>query len=220
MDALGFVTRDMTFNGGNPISVTGTTISGQDVVVQTSSNVAQLFKSYDLYLIETDISQVVGVVTAVPSNSSFKFGFGSVDPLNVNLSATATGSQKSLLAASGVTGTMKKIIIVTYNISSGGVLLRTTYANNTGEPRDAQIQVHELINNVQNFQVNYLMDDGTITSDPSLGNNGRLNQQKMNQVIQMEILITILPVSADSRTPAPITIKEVISARNLRYTVS
>lgn len=220
MDALGFVTRDMTFNDGNPISVTGTSVLGQDVIVQTASNVAQLFNPYDLYLIETDISQVVGVVTEVPSNSSFKFGFGTVDPLDVNLSATATGSQQSLLAVSNLVGTMKKIIIVTYNISPDGVLLRKTYANNTGEPKGAQIQVHELINNVQNFQVNYLMDDGTITSDPSLGNNGRLNQQRMNQVIEMEIIITILPVRTDSRTPTPITIKEVISARNLRYSVN
>ncbi|HEY0426391.1 MAG TPA: prepilin-type N-terminal cleavage/methylation domain-containing protein [Pyrinomonadaceae bacterium] len=220
MDALGFVTRDLTFNGGNPVSVTGTTTSGSDVVVQTASNTAQLFKLYDLYLIETDISQVVGVVTEVPSSSSFKFGFGTADPLGVNLSATATGSNKSLLAVSNVTGTLKKINMVLYSISPDGVLLRKTYANNTGEPRDAQIQVHELINNVQNFQINYLMDDGTVTSDPSLGNNGRLNQQKMNQVIQMEIIITVLPVSADSRTPTPVTIKEVISARNLRYAVN
>jgi hypothetical protein len=189
--------------------------------VQTAPNQAQNCKPYDLYLLATDTSQMVGLVTEAPTASAFKLGFGAaVDPLGVNQSATGTGTNQSLFVGASKTGTLKKINLVTYSVSPDGVLLRTTYGNNTGQPMDQQIQVRELIYNVQNFQVNYLMEDGTMTSDPSSGNNGRLNQQKMNRIIQIEINMTVLQSDTGMQMSAPIGIKEVISARNLRYTVS
>lgn len=223
MDSIGFVSRDLTFNDGNFISITGTSVFGGDVIVKTGANQALNCKPYDLYLLETGTSQMVGLVTEVPTNSSFKLGFGTaVDPLGINQSAIGTGNNQSLLVGANITGTLKRISLVTYSVSPNGVLLRTTYGNNTGQPKDQQIQTRELIYNVQNFQVNYLMEDGTITSDPSSGNNGRLNQQKMNRIIQIEINMTVLQSgdSSNMQMSAPIGIKEVISARNLRYTVS
>jgi prepilin-type N-terminal cleavage/methylation domain-containing protein len=222
MDSIGFVSRDLTFNNGNFIGITGTSAIGTDILVQTPANQAQNCNLYDLYLLETDTSQMVGLVTEIPTTSSFKLGFGAAaDPLGVNQSATATGTAQSLFAGASKTGALKRISLVTYSVSPEGVLLRTTYGNNTGQPKDQQIQVRELIYNVQNFQVNYLMEDGTTTSDPSAGNNGRLNQQKMNRIIQVEINMTVLQSEGSGiQMSAPIGIKEVISARNLRYTVS
>lgn len=229
-DAIGFVTRDLMFNGGNPISITGTTASGSDVIVSTPTRTAGVTNPYDLYLMEVNdnsqavglVSRVVGLVTQVSNLNSFKLGFGSaVDPLNVNQSATATGNSKSLLAGANITGTLKKINLVAYSVRSDGTLLRKTYGNNTGAAIDKQIETHELIYNVQDFQVSYLLDDGTNSTDPTLGNNGSDNQQKMNKVIQMEISITVLPAAIGFQVkPVPVTIKEVISARNLRYTVN
>lgn len=222
MDSIGFITRDLTFNSGNLISVTGTTSAGSDVTVQTGAGQTAVSNLYDLYLIEFGgTSQVVGLVTAVPSTSSFKLGFGSAaDPLKVNQSASATGNNQSPLIGAGITGTLKKINLVTYSVRADGALLRKIYGNNTGQPIDQQIQTHELIYNVQDFQVSYLMDDGTISTDPTSNNNGRDNQLRMNQVIQMEITITVMPYRIGQEIPTPITIKEVISARNLRYTVN
>lgn len=221
MDSIGFVTRDLNFNAGNFISITGTSVSGSDVIVATGAGQAAAANPYDLYLLETGTTQVVGLVTAVPTTASVRLGFGAgVDPLNVNQSATASGGNRSLLVGTGITGSLKKINLVTYGISADGVLVRKSYGNNTGQPASQQIQTRELIYNVQDFQVRYLMDDGTTTTDPSAGNNGRLNQQKMNQVIQMEVTITVRQNNTDLVTLAPITVKEVISARNLRYTIN
>lgn len=220
MDSVGFVTRDLTFNSGNFISIAGTSASGSDVNVQTGANQATVCNPYDLYLLETPTSQVVGLVTQVTSSNSFKMGYGAADPLNINLSANGTGNGKSLLVGSGIIGTLKKINLVTYSIRADGTLLRKTYGNNTGEPAADQIQTQELIYNVQNLQVRYLMDDGTITDNPTNNNNGRTNQQKMNQVIQMEVSITVLQNETGLQVSTPITVKEVISARNLRYTVN
>lgn len=219
MDSIGFVTRDLEFNNGNSINITGTAASGQDIVAQTTAGQCAVCNPYDLYLMETGTSQIVGLVTSVPSTDSFRLGFGAADPLGVNQSATAIEPNKSLLAGGSFTGTLKKINLVTYSIASDGTLLRKTYGNNTGQPASAQIQSHQLIYNVQNLQISYLMSDGTIKTNPTSGNNGSLNQQKMNQVISMEVSITILPNKIGLQVSTPVTIKEVISARNLRYTV-
>lgn len=218
-DTIGFVTRDLTFNSGTFLSFTSTSASGSNVVVNTPTGGAANTNVYDLYLIETPVTQVIGLVTA-KTGSSFTLGFGGgVDPLGVNLAADGSGSKKSLLVGTGISGTLKKINLVTYGVTPDGILVRKTYANNTDQPLASQIQTKELIYNVQDFQVTYLMDDGVISTDPTAGNNGRANQQLMNKVIQMEIQVTVLQDNSKSKTATPITVKEVISARNLRYTV-
>lgn len=220
MDSIGFVTRDLEFNDGNSIGITGTSADGQNINVQTAAGAAAECRPYDLYLMETGTSQIVGLATAVPSTSSFKLGFGAADPLGVNQSATGSGNGKSLLAGSNFTGTLKKINLVTYSVAADGTLLRKIYGNNTGQPASEQIQSHQLIYNVRDFQVSYLMEDGTIKTNPTSGNNGSLNQQKMNDVIQVEISITVVPDRVGLQVSTPITLKEVISTRNLRYTVN
>lgn len=221
MDSIGFVTRDLTFNNGNFITITGTSASGSDVIVKTPTNQATAAKKYDVYLMITGTSQIVGIVTENPTASSFKLGFGSsIDPLGINQSAAATGNNKSLLVGSNITGSLKKINFVTYGVTANGVLVRTSYGNNTGQPLASQIQTRELIYNVSDFQVKYLLDDGTTTDDPSIGNTSRANQLNMNRVIQMEVTITVMQNTSNLEALAPITIKEVISARNLRYTIN
>jgi hypothetical protein len=62
------------------------------------------------------------------------------------------------------------------------------------------------------------MEDGTTVDDPSNGNNGRTNQLKMNNVVQVQISVTLAAeVDGMPRVSTPITIKEFISTKNLRY---
>lgn len=225
MDSVGFVTRDLSFNEGNFVTVGSTVVNGQNITVNTVGNPPGLFNTYDLYLLEIgELKQTVGLVTSVSSANSFVLGYNTptarVDPLNVNQSATGPEPNTSPLAAPNITGTLKKINLVTYAIRSDGTLLRKTYGNNTGEPADAQIQTNELIYNVQDFQVTYLMDNGVTLTNPSFSDKGVLTQQNMNRVIQMEFTITVLPDVVGLQVSAPVTIKEVISTRNLRYTVN
>lgn len=225
MDSVGFVTRDLAFNDGKTVNIVGTETDGQNVIVNTGANPTRIFNAYDLYLLEIgDTKQTVGLATKILSNNSFALECNTsasrADSLNVNQSATGIDSDKSLLAEPNIRGTLKKINLVTYSIGTDGTLLRRTYGNNTGQSADEQIQTSELIYNVQNFQVSYLMDNGISTANPSFDAEGKLTPQNLNRIIQMEISITVLPSVIGLQISTPVTMKEVISARNLRYTVN
>lgn len=216
-DGITVMSRDLTFNNGNLLNFTATKASGKDVLVTTTAGGTSACQLYDMYLFETDTKQTVGMVTQIVDANTIRLGFG--DPLGVNLSATGSGEAQSVLVGTGLTGTMKKINIISYSVVNG-TLIRRTYGNQPTAGPTQQINTHELIYNVQNMQITYLMNDGTVTDDPSGGNNGRTNQQKMNQVVDVELNLQVMePPNGQPMVTTPVTIKEIISTRNLRYTI-
>lgn len=229
MDFIGMVSRDQTFNNGELVNYVSTGTSGNSVFVKTKTGQAANCKANDLYLIEDSNSgttQVIAMATAVANNDKITLAVN--DPLGVNQSATATGENKNLLTlTSGTgetepsgTGTIKKINLVTYGISSDGVLVRKAFGNQ-GTSTD-QIEVRELVYGVTDFQIKYFMEDGTIAENPSNNNNGRINQLEMNDVVQVQISISIMPVGNDGQQnpKTPLTLQEFISTKNLRYQLS
>ena len=220
MDFVGFISRDPTFNSGNLISYTKTYASGDKVLVDTPDGAATNCKKHDLYLLESDsgTTQVIGMATNVTNNKTIELAVN--DPLKVNQSATSTGENKSLLMTTTGSGTIKKINFISYGISSKGVLVRKTYGNRTGETQ--QIEERELVYGVSDFQIKYFMEDGTTIDDPSSNNNGRDNQIKMNGVVQIQITITITPhyEGNEHNYGSPVTLREFISTKNLRYEAS
>lgn len=215
-DAITVVSRDLSFNGGDLLEFVSTSTSGNDVLVKVKGNTANC-SLYDVYLLETGTTQVVGMVTAKETDGvTLRLGFG--DPLGVNQSATATGEAKSLLVGTGIKGTIKKISIVSYSVDNG-TLRRRAFGNFSTSTAAEQIETHELIYDVQNMQIKFLMNDGTVKEDPSSGNNGRANQLIMNGVVDVEIELKVLePASAQPSVNSPVTIRDIISTRNLRYT--
>lgn len=215
-DSITVVSRDLSFNNGDLLEFVSTAASGNDVLVKVKGNTSTC-NLYDVYLLETGTTQVVGMVTAKETDGvNLRLGFG--DPLGVNQSATATGEAKSLLIGTNIKGTIKKINIVSYSVDNG-TLRRRSFGNFSTASAVEQIETHELIYDVQNMQIKFLMNDGTVKEDPSLNNNGRANQLNMTGVVDVEVELKILePSSAQPTVNSPVTIRDIISTRNLRYT--
>lgn len=223
MDNIAFVSRDQTFNEGALVTYTGSAGSGTNVNVTTTVNGTQNCRVFDLYLFESvsGTTQAVGIVTAIPNGNTIRLTPGTGDPLGVNQPANGTGNNQSLLVTTAGGGTIKKINLVGYSITENGVLVRKSFGNRTGMTAAEQIETRELVYGVSDFQIKYFMDDGTTVDDPSNGNNGRINQMNMNRVVQIQVSITL--AEADDGLPqstSPITIREFISTKNLRYEAS
>lgn len=223
-DVLTLAARDPSFNAGQLITYTSASASGNIVNVNMAANACANCNVYDLYLLESasGTTQVVGTVTAKPNNTSIQFAPGSADPLGLNQSASATGDAQSLLVTTGGGGTIKRINLVSYSVTNAGVLIRRRYGNQTGKLVSEQVETRELVYGVSDFQIKYYMEDGTTVDDPSLANNGRTNQMKMNNVVQIQISITLASDANDSqpKVTTPVVIKEYISTKNLRYEAS
>lgn len=218
MDAIGLVTRDLSFNDGKLINFSSTTTTGSSVIVQGEAGKTANCQQYDLYLFATGTTQVVGIATAVDTaTDKITLGFSPLDPININLAADGQNNAKSLLVGAGVSGSFKKVQLTAYKIDATGNLIRTTYGNMSGQPAAAQIDSRALISDVKDFQITYLLDNGTTTNDPSSGNDGRVNQQIMNKVV--EVIVSLTVNDSQTNTNAPVTLREVISTRNLRYTI-
>lgn len=106
----------------------------------------------------------------------------------------------------------KKIYLVSYSVSSDGMLIRTTLGNNTGGGADDQILSQPIASGVRSFKIKYLLDDGTVTEDPSVANT---QKERCNEIIQIEVTAT---VDTDANTE-PITLTSTFSTRNLKYDV-
>lgn len=234
MDVVAFFSRDAYFNpppSGSPtptpatedeaptngrlITYTSVGNTASTVFVNTANGDASACQVNDIYLLETDsgTTQVLAMATAVSSN---KISFALNDPLKLNQSATSTGENKSLLIGTTGGGVIKRVNLISYSVTSDGVLVRKRYGNQTGSE---QIEQRELVYGVSDFQVKYLLENGQVVDNPSSNHNGRANQQLMNNVVQIQLSITIVPNYDGSQTVPgkPITIKEYISTRNLRY---
>jgi len=223
-DVVVFASRDAGFNNGNLINYTSSVGVGTAVNVTTAANACANCNKYDLYLLESDsgTTQVLGMVTTKMTNSSIQFAPGTDDPFNINQSASASGHAQNLLAVTAGGGTLKRINLISYSVTNNGVLVRKKYGNQTGSSATAQLETRELVYNVSNFQIKYYMEDGTTVDDPSSNNNGRTNQIKMNNIVQIEVTITLAPSANESQpmVTTPIVLKEYISTKNLRYEAS
>ena len=216
MDFVGFISRDPTFNNGNLVSYKSSDKDGNNVFIMTADGDAASCRTNDLYLLEsaTGTTQIAAMVTNVTDNKRIELAVN--DPLKLNQRGNGSDENTSLLMTTPGGGTIKKLNIISYEITNDGTLVRKTYGN---QPGANQIETRELIYGVKDFQIKYFMEDGTILDNPSNNQNGRENQQKMNNVVQLQVTITIIPNHTDNETvPAiPVTIREFISTRNLRY---
>ncbi len=231
-DIVAFISRDMEFNGGEPVIITGQStmpvvpiISPTGDNVLTTSLVCSSCKVFDLYTIESaDGNQALAIATGVSAlGISIKDG----DPLGLNRKSTGPPPKRSILTKC-MTGspnncfnyfphaTAKRVFLTSFSVDSEGTLIRTTYGNNTGASAAEQIQIHPLAYGVQNFQVRYLMQDGSLMDDPSSGNS---NQMKMNEVVQVEISITLRSETSLNGVTSTqlINVDSTFSTRNLRY---
>ena len=230
-DVIAFAFRDLHFNNGNSISITDApllSIINNSIVLKTPTDACAVCKPYDLYLIESkDGKQAVVMATAIPNTNTIVLE--REDPLELNQPVLEGSNKRSILTtcilgnttncfdySTGVTA--KRIFWVSYSVEVDGTLVRTSYGNNTGGTASQQIQKQPLAYGVQNFQVRYLMQDGTISDDPSEENKFPM---KMNDVVQVEITITVKSEGDEGGIASTelINVTSTFSTRNLRYDI-
>lgn len=228
-DVVAFAFRDLSFNNGNAISITDAplaSIINNSIVLKTAAGACANCNPYDLYLVEsTDGKQAMVMATSVPDTNTIVLGIN--DPLSLNQPVIENSDKRSVLVKcilgntvnclnydTGVT--IKKVYWISFSVEADGTLVRTSYGNNTGAGASAQIQKQPIAYGVQNFQVRYLMQDGSVTEDPAQDNKYPM---KMNEVVQVEISLTIKSASGDNSVTNKdlINVTSTFSTRNLKY---
>lgn len=233
-DMVSFAFRDMSFNGANTISLTGVTSSTgtpQTAQLATVAGQAASASVYDLYLVESGSSQVAVMASAVPNTSRIDISPG--DPLGLNQALNGSGVNASLLkrCTSTVTqecttygASVKRFSWVAYKVKPDGTLVRLTFGNNTGRPAAEQLQEQPLAYNVQNLQFRYVLEDGTITENPSAGPDGISGTSDdemadLNLIRQITVTLQVESTERDEQTGKypVITLSGTFSIRNLEY---
>lgn len=232
-DLIAFIYRDLNWNGGEAFSISDYDQFADIAIFDAGVAGCSVCKPFDLYQVEdADGKQALAIATSVALGRWIAFDDN--DPLDLNRKvdpgATGQDAQIRSILTPCATGesedcmnydpqiTFKRIFLSSYSVDANGTLVRKTYGNNTGQPEDEQIQTQELAHNVQHFQVKYLLRNGNKVDDPSANN---VNQQEMNEVVQVEIHITIRAEGNDQGVTRVETIDltSTFSTRNLRYDV-
>lgn len=166
-DQVTFFFKDNTFNlvGGvsQPLNINAatTTTGGIDEIVPLSGSNATC-RVNDIYLITGNTGSTLGLSTALNGANSVQFSNG--DLLTFNQTG-ATGPLRSIT----VPASIQRVRMVTYYVAADGTLTRREYANRT--PAVAFVD-EPLVYGVEDFQIRYVMDDGTVSDNPSAGPDG------------------------------------------------
>jgi prepilin-type N-terminal cleavage/methylation domain-containing protein len=228
-DVVAFAFRDFQFNDGFPIIINNVEEDGNQLILKTPEGICVKCRPFDLFLIETgDGKQAVILSTDVVNNNSIVLG-GEKDPLHINYgkgkgkeSSTVKKCKPSIktecIDYGSTTVIAKKIYLVSYSVTADGTLIRTTYGNNTGAGADEQIFRQPIANGVRSFKIQYLLSDGTVTTDPSVANT---QKEKCNDIVQIEVTATVDPDSSimGKVTSDAIVLTSTFSTRNLKYDV-
>lgn len=232
-DTITFAYRDMDFNAGNVINLSGvSTVSSTTArLTANTASGASAVRPYDLFLIESDTSQVLVMATAASGTNTFDLAPG--DPLGLNQAMNGTGINQSLLRqCSGATATncttypatAKRVFLVTYQVKADGTLVRLIYGNNRGAASSAQIQELPLAYNIEDMQITYVLDDGQTVENPAVGPDGVVGTidddwQGFNKIRQVQVTVRVQSVENDEKTgrPEAITLSSTFATRNLGY---
>ena len=241
-DIISFSYRDTDFNSGAIISlknVKSASSTNPEIarLVTKKANEASVVNKYDLYLIESDSSQIA--VMATERVDGNEFDISPIDPLGMNLPFNGTGTNSSLLVkcvaptetSPGITencttylASAKRFHWVSYKVKPDGTLVRIIYGNNVEKPFDEQIREQPLAYNVRNLQFKYVLEDGTVSDNPSAGPDGDAGTEddtpyNMNLVRQISVTIEVQSTESDEMTGKfdIITLNATFSTRNLEY---
>lgn len=233
-DLVSFAYRDTFFNDSNTISLTNAVpLTGfpSTALLQTPPNEARNVKPFDLYLVESDSSQVAVMATERLALNQIVIAPG--DPLGINQPLNGSGINVSLLRRCTATITencttyvasIKRFFWVAYKVKPDGTLVRIIFGNNNNGTAAEQIQELPIAYNIEDFQVRYVLEDGTVTDNPSAGADGIAgtaddNYSMFNLVRQINISIRVQATERDEQLgrPESITLNATFSTRNLEY---
>ena len=219
-DQITLLFKDSSFNTASGVSTplnifapTSGTGYSQIVPVSGSNSVCNV---NDLYLITGTNGSRLGVATSLVGANSIRFADGDVMGLNL------AGSTDSIL---GITGNaaIQRVKMLTYFVASDGTLTRREFVNVPPVSPAVAYVDEPLVYGVDDFQIQYIMDDGTITDNPSAGPDavaGTADDIQSNLAAVRQIRYTVSARSTElnsSGQPFRETMTSTFSTRNLGY---
>lgn len=223
-DQITLLFKDSTFNligptgseVSQPLNVGAATTTGtgiDEIVPVTGSTVAPC-RVNDIYLITGNTGSTLGVATAL-NNGTNTIQFANGDVLGFNLSGSNGEIRKITTPAS-----IQRVSMVTYFVTADGILMRRKYANAAA----AVASVDEpLVYGVENFQIQYVMENGTLSDNPSAGANGIPGdaddvQANLEAVRQIRYTVSVRSSELNAAgQPYRATMTSTFSTRNLGY---
>lgn len=226
-DQVTFLFKDSTFNlvgavgseESQPLNINAATTStgGIDEIVPISGSNSACQKN-DLYLITGNTGSALALATALSGTNKVQFSNG--DVLGIN----QTGTSGPLRTIS-IPATLLRVRMITFFVTSDGILIRREYAN--VPPVGANPPVNwvdqPLVYGVEDFQIQYILDDGSLSSNPSAGVDGIPGnaddiQTNLMKIRQVRFTINVRGTEANaSNQPYRISMSSTFSTRNLGY---
>ena len=159
----------------------------------------------DLYLVSGGNGSTLGVITDLPDTSTVQFANG--DPLGFNLNGPAGQLTRITTPA-----TMQRVTMVTYFVTTDGILTRRRYVNAAPVVPAAAFADEPLVYDVENFQIRYVMDDGTLSDNPNTN---------LTSIRQVRFTVSVRSRELNSAgQPYRETMTSTFSTRNLGYDAS
>ena len=229
-DQITFLFKDSSFNlvgaAGYEVSLplninaATTTSGGIDEIIPISGVNAACQKN-DLYIITGNTGSALGVVTALSGTDKVQFSNG--DVLGFNQTGTSGPLRGITTPAS-----MQRVKMVTYFVAADGTLTRREYVNvaPTGTNPPQNWVDEPIVYGVENFQIKYILDNGTVTDNPSAGTNGIAGddddvQANLAKVRQIRYTIFVKGSELNSAgQPYRVNMTSTFSTRNLGYDAS
>ncbi len=170
-DQVTFLFKDSTFNlvgtGINAVSqplninAATTTGGGIDEIVPISG-VNSSCRVNDIYLVTGNTGSTLGLATALNGTNAVQFSNGDV------LGFNQTGAGNPLRSIT-IPASIIRVKMTTYFVTSDGILMRREFANVPPEVPAVGFVDEPLVYNVEDFQIQYVMDNGTLLDNPSAG---------------------------------------------------
>ena len=226
-DQVTFLFKDSTFNlvgsGSSAVSqpvdtfAPTTTVGGIDEIAPTSGS-NSCCRTNDIYLVSTSTSATLVLATALSGTNKVQFANG--DVLGFNQPSTGLRGVVTTVA------TMQRVIMVTYFVAADGTLTRREFANVPPVSPAVAYVDEPLVYNVDNFQIQYVMDDGSLLDNPSAGvdaiaGNADDTQANLAAVRQVRFTVSVRSTELNSAgQPYRETMTSTFSTRNLGYDVN
>ena len=234
-DQITFLFKDSTFNvigdvgppdkrTSTPLNVSGLSLSGgvSQATIDPSSGINTSCKVNDIFVITGGTGSSLGVVTSTPlAPNTDKVLFASGDVLNFNQNG-ATSPIASLIPSVS----MQRITVVTYFVAADGTLMRRNYGNSADVTVLKPYVDNPLVYGVENFQIQYVLDNGTLSDNPSAGpdlmpGTDDDDQTRLNLVRQIRFTITVKSSELNKTgQPVRVTMTSTFGTRNLGYNVN
>ena len=199
-DQVTFLFKDSSFN---PVGTAGSEVSRPLTITAVSATADQLTvtdgskcRINDLFLITGSGGQfTLGMVTNIVGNIVW---FANADVLGFN----NPGAANELRSINPVN--MLRVKMVTYFVAADGTLTRREFAN-VPPPAVAVASVDEpLVYGVEDFQIKYVMENGTLVDNPSAGADGIAgtpddDQARLEAVRQIRFTVNARTLERNSR---------------------